>query len=286
VTRLDERGVPALGAVFLGALIVALWYGISLAVAGLHALFYDTVFAEGLLRVQQSLGLSTLVQLLAMGATLVVGLLWFQSELSWPEALCLGPVSLRLLAACVVAGLSLQFPLTELANLLHHYVFGPDPIEHQIAVQRMLEAQNARDGLVVVTCLVAIVPLTEELLFRGLFYFGLSRRYGHGIGLLGSAILFGLAHLSPVPMLYAGVAGLILGSVAARSGSVWPGIAVHAGVNALPLLLPERALPIRGFNVPSEAPTHLPGLLLWPAIALALCAFYAIYLLTRGTPDE
>jgi uncharacterized protein len=286
VSRLEERGVPALGAVFLGVLVVAAWLGASRLVAWLSASIHHTVYAEGLARVQQSLGLSTLVQVMAMGTALAVGVRWFQPELRVQEALCLGPVRLRVLAACVVAGLALQFPLAELANILHDRVFGPEPLEDQLAIQRLLEAHSALEGVIVTTCLVAVVPLTEELLFRGLFYFGLSRRYGPGAGLVGSAILFGLAHLSPVPILYATAAGLVLGTVAGRTQSVWPGIALHAGVNAMPLLVPERVLPIPGFNVPSEAATHLAPSLLWPTLALAVAALCAVFALTRRTADD
>jgi membrane protease YdiL (CAAX protease family) len=286
VTRLDERGVPALGAMFLGGLTIALWFGMSYGLAAADAFFRGTVLADGLARVQQSLSLSTLVQFMAMGMVLAVGLRWFQPELTPADALSLAPVRLRLLTMCVVLGLCLQFPLTELANVLHHRVFGPDPLEHQLAVQRLLEAHSGLEGMVVVTCLVAIVPLTEELLFRGLFYFGLSRRYGHGIGLIGSAVLFGLAHVNAVAIVYATVAGLVLGQVAARTRSVWPGVALHAGVNGLPLLLPESLIPIRGFNVPTEAPSHLEAWLVWPPLALACLAFYGVFALSRGATDD
>jgi hypothetical protein len=50
-------------------------------------------------------------------------------------------------------------------------------------------------------------------------------------------------------------------------------MALHAGVNAVPLLLPATLVPIRGFNVAQQSHLPLPVLLgtsLMSAVALAL----------------
>jgi len=82
-------------------------------------------------------------------------------------------------------------------------------------------------------------------------------------------------HLGAVPAVYATVAGLLLGSIALATRSVWPGIALHAAVNAVPVLLPERLLPIHGFNIPSALPSHLPPWLVWPPLLLGLALLAA-----------
>jgi membrane protease YdiL (CAAX protease family) len=77
-----------------------------------------------------------------------------------------------------------------------------------------------------------VVPLCEELLFRGLGFAAL-RRYA----IPGSAIGFALAHgllALIVPVLAAGV---VLALVRHRTGSLWPGVATHAAINLLGILL-------------------------------------------------
>ena len=74
------------------------------------------------------------------------------------------------------------------------------------------------------------------------------------------------------------------GAVALRTGSTVATIALHAGVNAVPVLLPARLLPIRGFNVPAApdaGPAHIAPSLV---IASALVAALALGLLARTTP--
>jgi membrane protease YdiL (CAAX protease family) len=80
------------------------------------------------------------------------------------------------------------------------------------------------------TCLLA--PVLEEMLFRGLILRSFLARYGRGPALLGSAALFGLAHLN----IYQGLVGLVLGLVAGwlyeRTRSLGPCILLHGAYNS------------------------------------------------------
>jgi membrane protease YdiL (CAAX protease family) len=265
-----DRSVPAFGALALLVLTVALMYGLTLLFGFTYSLLHDLPMPEATGRIQRDLALLTVIQLLGMGAALVVGLRLFDPETPVIEALSLTPVNPATLAVCMAAGVCLQWPLTELSNVLHANVFGPDSLERQLALQNMIEPHSFGQGLLVVTSVAALVPAIEELLFRGLFLFGLSRRYGNGFALLVSSSFFGIVHGQPVPAVYATVAGLLFGVLALATRSVWPGIAVHAAINAVPILIPEHLVPIAGFNVPSEQVVHLPAWLVWPPLALGL----------------
>ena len=169
MNRKDDRSVPAFGALCLLVLTIALMYGLTLLVAALYAALHDLTMPAATGHIQRDLALLTLIQLSAMGVALVLGLRLFDPDTPLPEALSIAPVRPLALGLCLLAGASLQFPLAELGNALHDHVFGPEPLEVQLALQNMMEAHNLGQGLLVVTCLAAIVPLTEELLFRGLF---------------------------------------------------------------------------------------------------------------------
>jgi membrane protease YdiL (CAAX protease family) len=78
--------------------------------------------------------------------------------------------------------------------------------------------------------LVVIAPLAEELTFRGLCFATMGR-----YSLPGSAALFALAHGLPVLLAPIFVAGLALGWLRARTGSLYPGLAVHMLLNAIAL---------------------------------------------------
>lgn len=262
----DEGRLSLFPALLLLVLATVLMFGLGTGLAFLYKLVHATSMAEAERHLRGDLLSLTLIQACAMGLTLLVGLRLIAPDSPLRDGLSLNPVPLRTLILCLLAGACLQFPLTEVANILHHYVFGPDPIEQQLALQKLLSAQSFLEGLIVVGCIAGAVPLVEELLFRGLFLFGLSRRYGPFFGVLFSSVLFGIVHFGAVPALYACIAGLLLGKLALVTRSVWPGVALHAAFNAVPVLLPSELIPIEGFNLPSAEPTHLP----WPLVVGAL----------------
>ena len=80
------------------------------------------------------------------------------------------------------------------------------------------------------------VPIVEELTFRGAGYSLLSR-YGRGVAIVGTAVIFGLAHglVLALPVLVA--FGLGLAWLRSRSGSVYPGMLLHGSFNAVAVLV-------------------------------------------------
>src|SRR5690606_28853719 len=145
------------------------------------------------------------------------------------DALGLLPTPTSVVAFVALAGVALQLPLAELGNLVHELV-GRDA-RHARAVQDLLRADSAFDGFALTIALVVIAPVVEELLFRGVLLPGLARSYGERIGLVLSALFFGLLHGRPAEAVVAFAAGLVLGALRLRSRSILPCIALHVGVN-------------------------------------------------------
>lgn len=75
--------------------------------------------------------------------------------------------------------------------------------------------------------LVAVPPICEELLFRGLVM-GNLLPYGRGVAVFGSALLFAAMHQNFSQFLYAFVAGILLGLMYERTRSIWPCTLFHA----------------------------------------------------------
>lgn len=71
--------------------------------------------------------------------------------------------------------------------------------------------------------------LSWEFFFRGFLTFGLARRFGQTASLLTQTLAFGVMHYGkPLPeMLGSFVAGYILGWLALRARSFYPGFALH-----------------------------------------------------------
>lgn len=194
-------------------------------------------------------------------------------------ALALHPVSLRTLALALIAGMALQLPLAEMANWLS--VMWPQSIEEQLRKQQLIMPRGPWDAVAIVISVVAIPPLTEELLFRGLILRGLLPRYGAVFAFGLSSLLFGAIHVDPIAIGYATLAGLILGTVAWRTRSTWPALGVHAGVNAVPIILSPKVVTIEGFNTVSRNVQHISPPL---AIGSAFLAASVLWVLLRH-PD-
>lgn len=114
-----------------------------------------------------------------------------------------------------------------------------------------------------------LVPAVfEELCFRGFLFGSLRTRLTGGLTVVVTALLFGVFHeiLFPGKLLPSTALGLVLGWVRLRSGSVLPGIALHALHNGLVLsiLYYRDELLARGWGVQEEE--HLP--LTWHVAAV------------------
>ncbi len=263
----DPRSVSSFAAVVLTVVAVALTYALfqaSVAVQSLvRGVSWDVARAHV---VSDALGLA-LVQAAAF-ALVLFGAVRLTTA-SPRESLGLRAVPFGTVLLALLAGAALQFPLAELANLVQ--LVAPVSPELVAQQQRVLDASSPLVAFAAFLSFVVVAPITEELLFRGVILRGLRVTHGAPIALVLSSALFALSHLGAISaIVYALVAGLVLGAVAIRTGSTLVSIALHAGVNAMPVLLPARLVQIPGFNTVS--PTGTPSPHVAPALVIASVA--------------
>jgi len=79
----------------------------------------------------------------------------------------------------------------------------------------------------------AAPAICEELAFRGFVLTGFSRNGRTGLAIGLSAVTFGVMHMIPQQVFNATLLGLVLGLIAARSGSLFPGVVFHFFFNSL-----------------------------------------------------
>jgi uncharacterized protein len=115
-----------------------------------------------------------------------------------------------------------------------------EPVLHAGEEQGLAPERWERDraaAFVLNACVVTlVVPFAEELFFRGLGVRVLGF-LGGVAAIVGTALVFSLAHglLSALPAL--GFFGLALAWVRYRSESVWPGFFAHAAYNGVGILV-------------------------------------------------
>ncbi|CAI3798215.1 CPBP family intramembrane glutamic endopeptidase [Pseudarthrobacter sp. MM222] len=93
--------------------------------------------------------------------------------------------------------------------------------------------------LAVIAALIVVVltPLWEEVLFRGAFLGGLSRRFRPTVAIILSAAIFAAVHVIPLSFPYLFTLGIALALLRRFHQNLWAPILLHAANNALVVLL-------------------------------------------------
>lgn len=184
----------------------------------------------------------TVIGDVAFDLSFVAAALYFASLHGRPRAPDFGfrRVSLGLAVKAFVAAAISYYVLTAVyAQLLS--LHGSDKLPSDLGVNKSNAALVAAALFV---CVIA--PIAEEFFFRG-FVFGvlrgwritvLGRNIGTWVAAVLTGILFGLAHTgsaSPQYLVPLGFLGFVLCIVRWRTGSLYPGMALHSANNALAL---------------------------------------------------
>jgi hypothetical protein len=228
----------------------------------------------------RGLELQLLWALLALGGALLVP----GGALPVPGAgrrLCdrlgLGPGRLR------PAGLALGLVgFIALSNGLHRAIVALGGLEGTALaeLERLVREASARDAALALLVIGLAPALGEELLFRGFLLRWLASRVRGPAAVLGSAALFGAAHLEPVHAAAAFVLGVYLGTLGWRAGSVRAPMLCHAANNTLAVLGARGLVPQPG----PAGDLWLAGLAL--AVAAACLALASGLLQPRPPPAD
>jgi membrane protease YdiL (CAAX protease family) len=265
---------------------------IALAVPALNHLFmglagflqlrsWSATWGEAIRAAAQAPLNYALVQAASVGVVFIVAFPHRRRAGGFLESVHVRPLIAGIVALCFVAGALMQLPLAEAGNLVQEA--WPVSFDELARRHRLINPTTWWGGISALLALVLVAPVTEELLFRGWLLQDLKERYGDRRALVYSSVLFGLVHVEAGAVLYATLGGLVLGAVALRTKSTLSSIAMHAGINALPLLLPATLLRIEGFNTLSQEVEHISW---WLLLMSTAGAAGVLVLLWRATEHE
>jgi ABC-2 type transport system permease protein/sodium transport system permease protein len=153
-------------------------------------------------------------------------------------------------------GLSAWVFVTELTVFSYRLGFSHFDASRVLLIRGYFSSLRRALPVPAIAALFALQGVVEELFFRGYLFSAVRARTSAVNTIVLTALLFGLAHLiglegiSVERGLSSTVMGLLLGWVAWRTGSVWPGMLLHACHNALTIWL--------NLANPSDAPPELP----------------------------
>jgi membrane protease YdiL (CAAX protease family)/ABC-type transport system involved in multi-copper enzyme maturation permease subunit len=142
----------------------------------------------------------------------------------------------------------------------------PREMGEEFAKRMMIGGKPAPVALLIFV--IGVVPgVCEEFLFRGVVLRSLRRSFPPLWTLLISSALFALMHASLVRFPPTFAMGMLLGSVALRTGSLWPGMLLHVAYNSGIVLLSARSAAIDAGTFPSPALLTLATVMLFGTVA-------------------
>jgi len=188
-------------------------------------------------------------------------------RVQWGSGLGLRRTNPLNLVAAAILGVSLWPVAHEIALLCQQYgllTLNPDIVKKVDTIVKQFQAMPL--WLILIT--FALVPAVfEELCFRGFLFASLRERLTGAWTVIVTSLLFGFFHevLFPGKLIPTAVLGLVLGWLRLRTGSIFPGIVMHAVLDAFvfTIIYYRDDLLARGWGVQEES--HLP--LTWHAVA-------------------
>lgn len=218
--------------------------------------------------VSGNMGCLVLAQLIGLGAPA----LWMLRRRGRKPGLD-APLQPMQLAFAFIAGIALQLPMCEVAQLVARAIPSLAPTPEDVAQMEALLAINSPyRALFVPLALVVVAPVTEEFLFRYFVQRSFLAHARRAVVIPVVAMLFAGFHLDPRAFLSITLAGLALGLLADRHQSIRISLVMHAGVNLVPVLVQPRWLAIPGLNAGSPT-DHVPLVWLVPSAALFVLMF-------------
>lgn len=167
----------------------------------------------------------------------------------------------------VVSALLIGFGAWTIAHeafVLYTSIFGGLDVERITKTQSVLEAWTRVPPWIILLTLAATPAIVEELCFRGFLFSAFTKHLSPAKVIVLTSVLFGLFHvLTGNALLFerflpTTLLGLILGWVAWRTNSVFPGIVIHFVHNSLLTMVGHYHKQITWFSSDFDDQTHLP----------------------------
>lgn len=166
-----------------------------------------------------------------VAALLLIG---HQRNTEWAQDFGMGARRLRMLLISLVVYLAI-LPVMGIVTQLYHYL-----LEHRLGMEidiqdvaYLIMESSAWTKAGYAAMAVVAAPLYEELIFRGVLFPYLTRRYGLAQGIVSASLLFALIHFhipSALPLFLLSIA---LCLAYWRTGSLWVSIGIHAAYNGV-----------------------------------------------------
>lgn len=127
--------------------------------------------------------------------------------------------------------LLIGFIIIAVSQYLMLHVFSFESAAEQKEQLGSLSLQNSIQSIIYVLSVAIITPVKEEILFRGILYRFLERKYNFLVGIIISSFIFGILHGGL--LITATIMGIVLAMLYKKTQSIIPSIILHIVWNLL-----------------------------------------------------
>ena len=161
---------------------------------------------------------------------LVLALYAFLRGSSLTERASIYKMPPRFVISMMLMGITFSYAIAVALGLINAAKLFPE--------EWVTKLNEANGGLVSSTpvinfiCVVVMAPVLEEILFRGFILGTLKKEMHPWVAILISALVFGVAHGTPIGIIYASALGVVMGWLCVKFESVVPSLIFHMAYNA------------------------------------------------------
>lgn len=268
--------------------------GLSAALALLMAMFPAHFFAAGFLG--QAFDGQPAARLVASGLLTVLLFAGFPAAAAWWRRFAWRP-ALGLTRpdgawagvgfAAVLLGCGAWPLVYEVVLLMHAIGIRAVDDDKRQLVEQLVAGWRQVPLPLLIACLGIAPGVCEEIFFRGWMFGAVRRSWSGWATVLSTGLAFGLFHVilaggaAPERLVPSTLLGLLLGWCRWRTGSVWPGLAIHVLHNSTLLTLAAYRDELAKLPLGGENATHLPATWLIASAAAVLLGIATLGWTTR-----
>ncbi|MBS5953809.1 MAG: CPBP family intramembrane metalloprotease [Paraclostridium bifermentans] len=128
-------------------------------------------------------------------------------------------IDLKDMMYIILFGIALSIVMSILINFLVELFPSYEEVSNNITSQT--------NSILNVICMVVMIPIYEEIIFRGVIFNHLKENYKIGTAIVVQALLFGIAHGNIVQGIYAFILGIVLALMYMYFNSIYSNIMLH-----------------------------------------------------------
>lgn len=194
------------------------------------------------------------------------------ATLSW------GRVNGRTVIPVVLMTISLAFVISEVENLVIHYLIPADLYRDYLKqFMEIFFFERPADLVLGLLSIGMVGPFMEEAVFRGIIYRGIASHRGTAYGIAASSVLFMAVHINPLQFPGALILGLIYSTMISRGYRISDTVVAHSLHNSISLLFLFEVIRLPGMNLtPGGAVGHVSIWIVTAGVAVFITAFSLI----------